>query len=210
MMPRHSRVLVPLFLALGFVAAAGGAARAQTLRANSVKLSAKDSARLQQTAKRFEREIRAKYTPVVDLHITEGSQAAGIRFAKVNNPRMGAKGGTVFEVTGVEKAGGQIDLVLTGGASGHVMQDHYGGRPLSVVEGYGQSDTIHLTYKAPGSSRSMEVLNVKSRGLVTQEGFTLKLGKGEHNFWYFRGGPREGSGGEGSEPELRQITFKVK
>ncbi|HLU65882.1 MAG TPA: hypothetical protein VKZ63_06385 [Kofleriaceae bacterium] len=205
------RVALSLSLAAAFLlAAAAESAHAQRVRANRVKLGRADQARLSRTATRFEREIRAKYTPVVDLHITQRSQDAGVRFRKVKNPRRGDSGPTVFEVTGVDKAGGEIEMVLSGGASGHVMQPKYGGRPMSVVEGYGKSDTVYLTHKRPGASRSTEVVKVQSRGLVTQEGFKVKLEKGTHHFYYFRGGPNERSGGEGSEPELRQVTIHVK
>ena len=211
------RILLPSLLALSATVALGAGAsaahaqRAERVRPNNVKLTAKDNARLDRTAARFEREIRAKYTPVVDLHITEGTLARGVQFKKVQNPRLGTKGPTVFEVTGVDKAGGTVDMVMSGGASGHVMQSHYGGRPLSVVEEYGRTDQVHLTYKGPGDATSREIINTQSRGLVTQEGFSMKLGKGEHTFFYFRGKPGgEASGGEGSEPELRQVKLIVK
>jgi len=38
----------------------------------------------------------------------------------------------------------------------------------------------------------------------------VKLEKGTHDFFYFRGGPNEASGGEGSEPELRHVQIIVK
>jgi hypothetical protein len=207
-----ARLVIPVSLVVAGLLLVAGAERAeaQRLKPNKVKLTPKDKARLDRTAVRFEREIRAKFTPVADLHIAEASLNAGVRFRKVQNPRTGSQGPTVFEVTGVEKAGGEVNLVLSGGASGHVMQQKYGNRPMSVVEGYGKSDTVYLTHKAPGAARSVEVVKVQSRGLVTQEGFAVKLQKGEHVFNYFRGGPTERSGGEGSEPELRQIKVIVK
>ena len=60
------------------------------------------------------------------------------------------------------------------------------------------------------TSTIKEIIKTQSRGLVTQEGFKLKLTKGTHNLFYFRGGPNERSGGVGSEPELRQVTLIVK
>jgi hypothetical protein len=207
----HDR-LRTLFVALSAVVALGAAAdaaHAQRLKPNGVRISASDQYRLDYTAARFDREIRGQHTPVVDLHITEASQRAGVRWAKTQNPRYGTKGPTVFELRGVGAAGGEVDLVLSGGASGHVLQPHYGGRPFSVVEGYGKNDTVHLTLMRPGKTQSESVVRTQSRGLVTQEAFKVKLGKGEHNFYYFRTAPTESSGGEGSEPELRQVTFKV-
>ncbi len=180
------------------------------LNPNRVRLSRNDHHRLERTAVRFEREIRQQFTPIVDLHIAEASSQAGVRWRKVQNPRIGTPGPTIFEVTGIDKAGGEIEIVMSGGASGHVMQPKYGGRSMSVVEGYGQNDTVYLTHKRPGASRSERLVQTKSRGLVTQEGFVVKLEKGTHDFYYFRGGPNESSGGEGSEPELRHVQIVVK
>ena len=183
---------------------------APRLNPNRVRLSQRDHTRLDRTARRFESEIRQQFTPVVDLHIAEASSNAGVRWRKVQDPRYGTKGPTVFEVEGIDKAGGELEIVLSGGASGHVMQQQYGGRPMSVVEGYGQNDTVYLTHRRPGQTRTERVVQVRSRGLVTQEGFNVKLEKGTHDFFYFRGGPTEGSGGEGSEPELRHVQIIVK
>jgi hypothetical protein len=184
--------------------------RAPRLNPNRVRLSQRDHARLDRTARRFESEIRQQFTPVVDLHIAEASSSAGVRWRKIQNPRFGTKGPTIFEVEGIDKAGGELEMVLSGGASGHVMQQQYGGRSFSVVEGYGQNDTVYLTHRRPGQTRTERVVQTRSRGLVTQEGFNVKLEKGTHDFFYFRGGPNEASGGEGSEPELRHVQIVVK
>ena len=208
-------VLSALALGLSAVTLLAAAPEAEAnrparLNPNRVRLSQRDHHRLASTARRFESEIRQQFTPVVDLHIAEASSNAGIRWRKVQNPRFGTKGPTIFEVTGIDKAGGEIEMVLSGGASGHVMQSTYGGRPFSVVEGYGQNDTVYLTHRRPGQTRTERVVQVKSRGLVTQEGFVVKLEKGTHDFFYFRGGANESSGGEGSEPELRHVQIVVK
>jgi hypothetical protein len=203
-----------ILVALAAVVALGAAtdANAQRLRPGPVKISARDKVRLDRLATTFEGHIRGKHTPVVDIHITEASQNAGVRFTKTSDPRyIGATpaGHTTFELRGVAAAGGEVELVLSGGASGHVQQPTYGGRPFSVVQAYGRDDTIHLTQRSTGASRSSSLIRTQSRGLVTQEGFKAKLVKGENNFYYFRTASRESSGGEGSEPELRQVTFKV-
>lgn len=177
---------------------------------NSPRLTSRDTQRLNRTASRFVQEIRAKFTPVVDLHFTQASTDAGVRFRKISDPRTGASGPTVIKVTGVEKAGGVVHMVMSGGASGHVMQPKYGGRPMSTVEQYGKSDTVHLNHKPPGASRSTSIIQAQSEGLVTQKPFSVKLTKGTHNFFYFRSnGGMGGSGGEGSEPELRQVQLIV-
>lgn len=178
----------------------------EILRANKVKLSSADKSHLKQTAQRFEAEIRKKFTPVVDLHITKASRDAGVKIKTINGAYSGS-GGQHYEISGAN--GREVELVMTGGASGHVMQPKYGGVPMSTVEQYGKSDTVMLTHKAPGASGTKPVVQVPSRGLVTQEGFKVKLTKGEHTFYYFRRGPRGGSGGEGSEPELRTVKFTV-
>jgi hypothetical protein len=205
-----ARVLATLVLVASAVLALGARdADAQRLRSNNVRISPADRTRLDRTAQRFDGEIRRKFTPHVDLHIAEATLDKGVVFRKTSNPRRGTKGPTVFQIYGLDQAGGELQLVLSGGVSGHVMQPTWGGRPFSVVEAYGMNDTIHLTHLAPGASQSARLLAVKSRGLVTQEGFTVKLGQGQHSFFYFRGGPNEASGGEGSEPELRRVDMIV-
>lgn len=178
------------------------------IQAKGIKLSQRDLSHLNSVAQSFEGMIRRKFTPVVNIHATEGTQSSGVQFRMTKNPQAGDKGPTVIEVTG--GADKTVELVMSGGASGHVMQPKYGGRSMSVVEGYGKNDTVYLHHKAPGASSSKEIVKVQSRGLVTQEGFKLKLTKGTHNLFYFRGGPNERSGGVGSEPELRQVTLVVK
>ncbi|MBT8493976.1 MAG: hypothetical protein KJO07_13060 [Deltaproteobacteria bacterium] len=178
------------------------------IKATGIKLSQRDVQHLNSVASSFERMIRSKFTPVVNIHATEGTRASGVQFNVTSNPQAGAKGPTVIEVAG--GAGKEVELVMSGGASGHVMQPKYGGRSMSVVEGYGKNDTVYLHHKAPGASAAKEIVKVQSRGLVTQEGFKLKLTKGTHNLFYFRGGPNERSGGVGTEPELRQVTLVVK
>jgi hypothetical protein len=177
------------------------------IQAKGIKLSQRDVSHLNSVAQSFEGMIRRKFTPVVNIHLTEGSQASGVQFRMTSNPQAGAKGPTVIEVHG--GADKTVEMVMSGGASGHVMQPKYGGRSLSVVEGYGKNDTVYLHHKAPGASGTSELVKVQSRGLVTQEGFKLKLTKGEHNLFYFRGGPNERSGGVGTEPELRQVKLIV-
>ncbi len=178
------------------------------LQPNAVRLSMSDIGYLNATAQRFEMEIRQSFTPVVDLHIPDAMRQSGVTMSYVNRPYSG-KGPTIIKLQGADKLNGPLELVMTGGASGHVMQQTYGGRPFSTVEKYGREDTVHLTYKKPGASSSEHVVQVKSRGLVTQEGFTVTPTKGTHNFYYFRTSPSGGSGGEGSEPELRHVQIIV-
>lgn len=176
---------------------------------NGVTLSAADHEYLDATAVRFEAEIRSKHTAVVDVRLPEGMYAKGVSASYVNSPYSGS-GPTIIKLTGAEKLGGSLELVMTGGASGHVMNPHYGGRPMSEVEKYGREDTVNLTYKKPGASQSEHVVQVQSRGLVTQEGFKINPTKGTHNLYYFRTAPSgSGSGGEGSEPELRHVQIVV-
>lgn len=203
-------------LVAGTATTAHAQARTQARRFGPLKaaLSAKDKARLQRTAARHRSEIgpftlsdgkTTGFTPVVDLHIAEASSTAGIRWKKTNDSYLN-KGPTTFEIEGIDKAGGELHLVLTGSASGHVMNPTYGGRPFSVVEDYGKNDMVYLSHRRPGKSATERVVSIKSRGLVTQEGFTVSgLEKGEHNFFYFRSGTSEGS-----EPELRQVKIIVK
>jgi len=205
---RISVAALGALVALGFAsqAASAQAQARQKANAKGIKhtLTAKDKARLSRNAVRFEREIRAKYTPVVDLHIVEGNKA---QWQKTSNPRTGAKGPTIFNISGLGTSG-KLSVVGTFGASGHVMQQTYGGRPMSTVEEYGKSDLIQLTFKPAGATKSLRILNEPSRGLVTQVPVTLQLKKGKNTVYYWRKGRNGfGSGGEGSEPELRQVVF---
>jgi len=180
----------------------------QRIQANAVRLSMRDVAYLNSTAQRFEMEIRQSFTPVVDIHVPEAMRQAGVTMSYVNRPYSGS-GPTIIKMQGADKLNGSLELVMSGGASGHVMQPKYGGRAFSTVEQYGREDTVHLTYKQPGASSSQHVVQVKSRGLVTQEGFTVTPTKGTHNFYYFRTSANGGSGGEGSEPELRHVQIII-
>jgi hypothetical protein len=172
------------------------------------RLGVRDRIRLFKKARTTEAIVRGGHTPPVDLHIARASVRAGITWRKVGGGYPDAQ---VFELDGVDRAGGELHLVMSAPASGHVMQKKYGGRPFSVVQDYAANDTIYLTHTGPGATTSESVLKIPSRGLVTREGFTVDIReKGPHTFWYFRGGPNDRSGGEGSEPGLRKVTFIVK
>ncbi|HUS64887.1 MAG TPA: hypothetical protein VMZ28_10115 [Kofleriaceae bacterium] len=219
----RTRTLFSFVLGLSLIAAAAATpAEAAGGRVGplKVKLTAKDQRRLS----RLKADHRAQigphrtqtgitgFTPVVDLHIAEASSQAGVRWKKLSDPRTGTKGPTVFEVTGIDQAGGEVNMVLTGSASGHVMNPHWGGRPFAEVQRYADSDTVNLTHRAPGARTTTPVVRIKSQGFVTQEGFSVNLSeKGTHDFFYFRTGANGGgSGGEGSEPELRHVQIIVK
>jgi hypothetical protein len=220
-MKRHLNALsFAVGVTLLAMAAASPAHAAGRVSPIKVKLTAKDKARLNRLALSHRQQIGPHqtstgitgFTPVVDLHIAEASSQAGVRWKKLKDPRTGIKGPTVFEVEGIDKAGGELHMVLTGSASGHVMNPHWGGRPFAEVQRYASSDIVHLTHRAPGASRTEPVVTTKSQGFVTQEGFSIALKeKGTHDFFYFRtGGNGGGSGGEGSEPELRHVQIIVK
>lgn len=230
----RTRTMLAAALGLTFIVAAAAGQSEASGRVVPLKatLSAKDKARLN----RLKRDHRAQigphttdeygrrlvneqgqpvtvgYTPVVDLHIAE---ASGVRWTKKHDPRDGSKGPTVFEVEGIDKVGGEIHMVLTGSASGHVMSPNWGGRPFADVQRYADTDIVHLTHRAPGARTSTSVVRTKSHGFVTQEGFTINLKeKGTHDFFYFRraasDAPGSGGGEEGSEPELRHVQIIVK
>lgn len=220
-------------VALAAAAPAEAAGRVGPLRA---KLTPKDKARLQRLKDSHRRQIGPHthdeygrryvndagnpislgFTPVVDLHIAEASSIAGVRWKKIKDPRQsGVKGPTVFEVEGLDQAGGVLDIVMTGSASGHVHNPAWGGRPFSDVERYANSDMVHLTHKRPGAKSSESLVRIKSQGFVTQEGFSVQITeKGTHDFYYFRraanDAPGSGGGEEGSEPELRHVQIVVK
>ncbi len=209
MLRRHAIPLLTVAFTLATLAAApsdvAAGGRVGPLKA---RLGLRDRIRLFKKARTTEAIIRGGHTPPVDLHIARASLRAGIRWRKLDSRYPDAQ---VFEVEGIDKAGGEIHLVMSAPASGHVMQPKYGGRPFSVVEDYAANDTIFLTHKAPGATSSERILSIPSRGLVTRHGFTVNVSeKGPHTFWYFRGGATGGSGGEGSEPGLRKVTFIVK
>jgi hypothetical protein len=158
---------------------------------------------------------RYGHTPVVDLHFVESNHGAGLRWKKTKDVYDDLANGvehggpTEIEVKGVP-ADGMVDLVMTAGASGHVLQPHWGGRPWSSVEGYGKDDTVHLVHETPDGKQS-EVVTTPSRGLVTQEGVRVNLAqKGVHTFYYFRTSPGYERTSLGSEPELRQVKITVK
>lgn len=206
---RHTlRILFAAAFLAGALAApaavqAGG--RAGPLKA---RLGLRDRLRLWKKASAHEAVVRDGHTPPVDFHIARASVRAGVRWRKVT--RASRDQAQVFEVEGIDQAGGELHLVMTAPASGHVMQPKYGGRPWSVVEDYAANDIIYVTHKPPGAGGSEPILELQSRGLVTREGFTANVReKGEHTFWYFRGG-RNARTFEGTEPGLRKVTFIVK
>ena len=226
------RTALSVVLGLTFIAAAATTADAGRVSPIKAQLSPRDKARLARLKADHRRQIgphttdeygrrlvneagqpvTVGYTPVVDLHIADGS---GVRWKKLKDPRTGIKGPTVFEVEGIDAAGGEISMVLTGSASGHVMSPNWGGRPFAEVQRYANSDIVHLTHRAPGARTSTSVVRTKSQGFVTQEGFTIELKeKGTHDFFYFRraasDAPGSGGGEEGSEPELRHVQIIVK
>ena len=222
----HTRTLLSFVLGLSLIAAAAAApaeasgGRVGPLR---VRLTPKDSRRLARLKSDHRAQIGPHqtptgitgFTPVVDLHIAEASSQAGVRWRKTQDPRFGTKGPTIFEVEGIDKAGGEINMVLTGSASGHVMNPHWGGRPFAEVQRYADTDIVHLTHRAPGARTTTSVVRTKSQGFVTQEGFSINLSeKGTHDFYYFRraasDAPGSGGGEEGSEPELRHVQIIVK
>ena len=190
-------------LAAPSISLAGG--RAGPLKA---RLGLRDKLRLWKKASAHEAVVKGGHTPPVDFHIARASVRAGVKWRKVAH--ASAKDAQVFEVEGIDKAGGELHLVMTAPASGHVMQPKYGGRPWSVVEDYAANDMIYVTHKAPGGASSERILELQSRGLVTREAFTVNVReKGPHTFWYFRGG-KNASTFEGTEPGLRKVTFIVK
>ena len=93
---RSALVALAAFVALGV----GVDAHAQRLKPNGVRLSANDRYRLGYTADRFVTEIRGQHTPVVDLHITEKTTDAGVRFKKVHDGYDPGHAATVFELRG--------------------------------------------------------------------------------------------------------------
>jgi hypothetical protein len=234
----RTRTLSSFVLGLSLIAAAAAtpAEAAGRVGPIKVKLTARDQARLKRLKSDHRRQIgphthdeygrryvdragnptQVGYTPVVDLPITEASSQAGVRWRKLKDPRMeGVKGPTVFEVEGIDQAGGEINMVLTGSASGHVMSENWGGRPFADVQRYADTDIVHLTHRAPGATSTTSVVRTKSQGFVTQEGFSINLSeKGTHDFYYYRrassDAPGSGGGEEESEPELRHVQIIVK